>query len=150
MGYSLYESDAEKVSLNKELEFIENYFELEKMRYPNSYNIQLNIERNDDTIGLMIAPLLTFTFIENAFKYGLKNEESAYLSISISVLNDSVNFKIVNDVSEINNDKLIERGGIGMSNIKRRLELLYPNQYKLNINQFKNEFIVSLEIKLKL
>ncbi|WP_286848243.1 histidine kinase, partial [Sphingobacterium sp. UBA7253] len=68
MGYTLYDSDAEYVSLAKELDFIENYFSLEKMRYPKSYKIELNIEGRAHAHALTIAPLLTFTLIENAFK----------------------------------------------------------------------------------
>lgn len=148
MGYSLYESNAEKVLLYKELEFIENYFALEKMRYPSSYSIQLNIEENEKVTSLMIAPLLTFTFIENAFKYGLKNEETAHLSISVSILKNKFSFKIINDISDLAQNNTAEKKGIGLSNIKRRLELLYHNQYELEIKKTKSEFSVSLVINL--
>lgn len=72
MSYTLYESNSEKVELWKEVEFVKNYFELEKMRYSADRKIQHEFPIETDCKGLKIAPLLTFTFIENAFKYGLK------------------------------------------------------------------------------
>ncbi len=85
MSYTLYESNTEKVTLTKELEFIQNYFNLEKMRYPADKNIRLNISGDVDAKGLYIAPLLTFSCIENAFKYGLKTTEGSFIFLDIKV-----------------------------------------------------------------
>ncbi|MCD9855281.1 sensor histidine kinase [Epilithonimonas sp. JDS] len=146
MSYTLYESNSEKVSLEKELDFIRNYFELEKMRYPKDKNIQLEILDDDQIAGLYIAPLLTFTFIENAFKYGLKNSDKQFINQKIKIENDTFYFVLKNDFDKTEIKK--EFGGIGLENIKKRLHLLYPNQHDLKISTFENSFKVELKINL--
>ncbi len=149
MGYTLYDSDAEYVSLAKELDFIENYFSLEKMRYPKSYQIELNIEGRAHAHALTIAPLLTFTLIENAFKYGLKNEEASYVILTIHISKDQVTFKIKNDKDVFNTVKTPSFTGIGIKNLQKRLQLIYPNQSDLHIIDSSNEFSVALNIALQ-
>lgn len=146
MSYTLYESNSEKVALEKELDFIRNYFELEKMRYPKDKNIQLEIIGDDQISGLYIAPLLTFTFIENAFKYGLKNSANQFIDQKIKVEHDIFYFVLENDFDKTEIKK--EFGGIGLENIKKRLQLLYPNQHDLKITTLKNSFKVELKINL--
>ncbi|WDF45174.1 sensor histidine kinase [Chryseobacterium sp. KACC 21268] len=146
MSYTLYESNSEKVSLEKELDFIRNYFELEKMRYPRDKNIHLEILGDDQIAGLYIAPLLTFTFIENAFKYGLKNSANQFIDQKIKVESDTFYFVLENDFDKTEIKK--EFGGIGLENIKKRLQLLYPNQHDLKITTLENSFKVELKINL--
>lgn len=146
MSYTLYESNSEKVALEKELDFIKNYFELEKMRYPKDKNIELKIIGDDQISGLYIAPLLTFTFIENAFKYGLKNSENQFINQKIKIENDTFYFVLENDFDKTEINK--EFGGIGLENIKKRLHLLYPNQHDLKISTSENSFKVELKINL--
>ena len=146
MSYTLYESNAEKVALEKEIDFIKNYFELEKMRYPKDKNIQLNISGEDEVSGLYIAPLMTFTFIENAFKYGLRNSQYQFIKQEIKIKNDTFYFILENDIDKSEIRK--EFGGIGLENIKKRLQLLYPNQHILNIQTLENSFRIELKINL--
>ena len=146
MSYTLYESNTEKILLKKELGFIKNYFELEKMRYPTGSDVVCQIEVEASLKSLKIAPLLTFTFIENAFKYGLKSNHEKYLKMDITVHDDVFNFYLQNDCSHHNKDNIL--GGIGIENTKKRLQLLYPNQYELEINNADNKFEVRLKINL--
>ncbi|WP_312765922.1 sensor histidine kinase [Epilithonimonas sp.] len=146
MSYTLYESNAEKVSLEKEIGFIKNYFELEKMRYPKDKNIQLNISGEDDVSGLYIAPLMTFTFIENAFKYGLRSSQNQFIRQEIEIKNNTFYFVLENDIDKTETQKGF--GGIGLENIKKRLQLLYPNQHILNIQTLENSFRIELKINL--
>lgn len=146
MSYTLYESNSEKVALKKELDFIRNYFELEKMRYPKDKNIQLEIIGDDQISGLYIAPLLTFTFIENAFKYGLKKSYNQFFNQKIKIENETFYFVLENDFDKTEIKK--EFGGIGLENIKKRLQLLYPNQHDLKISTLENSFKVELIINL--
>lgn len=148
MAYTLYESNAEKVPLTKELEFIENYFELEKMRYEGK-RIQLQVLGKENAEGLYIAPLLTFTFIENAFKYGLKDMRNSFLQILIQITDNSFFFILKND-KEGNKfkQKHTNLGGIGVENAKKRLNLIYPTTHILEINETEIDFEVSLKIKL--
>ncbi|MDW8549591.1 sensor histidine kinase [Epilithonimonas ginsengisoli] len=146
MSYTLYESNSEKVALEKELDFIKNYFELEKMRYPKDKNIQLEILGGNQLNGLYIAPLLTFTFIENTFKYGLKHSKNQFIDQKIKIENKTFYFVLENDFDKSEIKK--EFGGIGLENIKKRLQLLYPNQHDLKISTFENSFKVELKINL--
>lgn len=146
MSYTLYESNSEKVALEKEIDFIKNYFELEKMRYPKDKNIQLEISGEDEISGLYIAPLMTFTFIENAFKYGLRSSQNQFIKQEIEIRNGLFYFVLENDIDPAEIKK--EFGGIGLKNIKKRLQLLYPNQHILNIQTLENSFRIELKINL--
>ena len=146
MSYTLYESNSEKVELWKEVEFVKNYFELEKMRYSAGKKIHCEFPTERDCKGLMIAPLLTFTFIENAFKYGLKSKESAFLNLKIKIENGKFIFVIENDFEENKNKNI--PGGIGMENVRKRLQLIYPKDFHLEILSPQNVFRVHLTINL--
>ncbi|MCC9070645.1 sensor histidine kinase [Flavobacterium sp. F-65] len=146
MSYTLYESNTEKVALEKELGFIKNYFELEKMRYSADKNIQFHIPNEEDVLGLYIAPLLTFTFIENAFKYGLKGNKEQFIYLEIKVQDKKFSFQLENDVEQ--GMKNNEFGGIGITNARKRLQLLYPNKYQLDIENLETKFKVNLIIDL--
>ena len=144
MSYTLYESNTEIVRLEKELDFIKNYIALEKMRYADETDVQVVIE--GQTAGLFVAPLLTFTFIENAFKYGLKSK-NAFIKLDIKIENNTFWFSLENDSEATENDSNF--GGIGVENARKRLELLYPDQYKLEIERLQNSFKVDLKIVLR-
>ncbi|MCV9934077.1 sensor histidine kinase [Flavobacterium sp. LS1R47] len=146
MSYTLYESNTEKVALEKELDFIKNYFELEKMRYSAHKNIQFHIPEGEDLSGLYIAPLLTFTFIENAFKYGLKGNQKQFIHLEIKVQDRKFYFELENDVEQGIHDN--EFGGIGITNARKRLQLLYPNKHQLDIENLETKFKVNLKIDL--
>ncbi|WET03132.1 sensor histidine kinase [Flavobacterium sp. YJ01] len=144
MSYTLYESNTEIVRLEKELDFIKNYIALEKMRYDEKTDIQVHIE--GQTAGHFVAPLLTFTFIENAFKYGLKSKNS-FIKLNIKIENNTFWFSLENDLEERANESSF--GGIGIENARKRLELLYPNQYEFEIKRLENSFIVDLKLVLR-
>lgn len=146
MSYTLYESNTEKVALEKELDFIKNYFELEKMRYSANKNIQFHIPEGEDLSGLYIAPLLTFTFIENAFKYGLKGNKEQFIYLNIKIQDRTFYFELENDVEQGIKDN--EFGGIGVRNARKRLQLLYPNKHQLDIENLETKFKVNLKIDL--
>lgn len=147
MSYTLYESNTEKVPLDKELDFIKNYFELEKMRYPADKNIQINISDGGNTSGLYIAPLLTFSCIENTFKYGLRSQKEQFILLDIKTENNTFYFQLENDIEIMNQDQSV--GGIGLENMRKRLALLYPEQHELRIENTGNRFKVTLKIVLE-
>ncbi len=146
MSYTLYESNTERVPIQKELEFIENYFFLEKMRYSSNKDIKLTIVNSSET-QFEIAPLLFFSFIENGFKYGLKSTKGNFLHIKVEITNNILYFSIENDKENTSEKSVF--GGIGVQNAKKRLNLLYPNRHKLEINDNENSFFVSLRINLQ-
>lgn len=147
MAYTLYESNTEKVPVQKELDFIQNYFYLERMRYSLDKDITLEISTPDHIDHVQIAPLLCFTFIENGFKYGLKSAGDNFLKISIDIVNNIFYFAIEND-KENNSVKKTSLGGIGVKNIEKRLNLIYPNSHELVIEDRESSFFVSLSINL--
>lgn len=147
MAYTLYESNTEKVPVEKELDFIQNYFYLERMRYSADKEITLEISVPDDIENIMIAPLLSFTFIENAFKYGLKSKNDNFLKINISIVNNIFYFAVENN-KEKNSIKTTTLGGIGVKNIEKRLKLIYPHNHEILIEDRDTSFFVSLSINL--
>jgi two-component system, LytTR family, sensor kinase len=147
MRYTLYESNAEKVPLEKELTYLKNYVMLEKRRYKAGTDITFNIE-DSELDGQAIAPLLTFTFIENGFKYGLRSKNQRFLKTNISIENGNFYFTICNDKDE--GKKIAgEVGGIGLLNIRKRLELIYPGKHELKIEDRGKSFYVSMMINLQ-
>lgn len=145
MRYMLYDSSAEKVPLVKELSYLENIIELQSLRQKNKNFIKYNVQGNP--ANLMISPMIFIPFIENAFKHGDKSNNSNGINIKIEIANDSVSLDVQNDISEVNAIK-DSVGGIGLYNVKRRLELLYPNKFVLDILETKTSFKVDLKIEL--
>jgi len=146
MRYILYESNAEQVPLTRELEFLKNYVLLEKMRYKNNKNIVFDLDdSNIDT--QMIAPLLTFTFVENGFKYSLKPKHDGFLRINVFINNNIFHFSIINDKEENREERKFS--GIGTVNIRKRLELLYPGKHELKIEDQGKSFFVEMKINLQ-
>ncbi|MGN6603507.1 MAG: sensor histidine kinase [Ginsengibacter sp.] len=145
MRYTLYESNGDKVPLKKELQYLQNYVQLERMRYKRDACIVCEID-DSNVADQEIAPLLTFTFVENAFKYGLKRKNEGFIKLFISVDRTAFYFTIQNDKKQ----KLATSsvGGIGLENAKKRLELLYPGKHTLRIEDRGKEFSIDLIINL--
>lgn len=146
MSYTLYESNAERVPLTKEIEFIKNYVELEKMRHGEEKSISIILPNENEAKGKAIAPLLTFSLIENAFKYGLKNKENAFLNLKIEVKDHQFSFNVENDF--LPKTELKNFGGIGLENLKKRLQIIYPEKHTLLVTKNKNTFNVQLDIEI--
>jgi two-component system LytT family sensor kinase len=144
MRYMLYETDNRAVLLEKEIDYIKNYIELQKLRLNNIENININI--HGDTKNKYIEPLLLISFIENAFKYGTDYKGTAYVKIVIKIEENILTFWVENKIE--NNKKDPENSGIGLTNIQNRLNLLYPNAHELTINQDDQFYRVNLNIKL--
>ena len=147
MSYTLYESNHEKVALGKELEFLKNYIELERMRYPSDKNIQFRFPEDKALFGYFIPPLLTFTFIENAFKYGINPDEDSFVSIEISIIEKNLFLVIENSI--VNLVTLdTSKSEKGIENTKKRLDVFYSGKYSLAITNNKKTFKVELKLSL--
>lgn len=144
LSYVLYDCKSPEVSLEKEIEIMKNYIDLEKERYRNSLDISINIE--GDIGGNYIAPLLLLPFIENAFKHGTSEQlEKSWLSMDISVKQNIFRCKIVNS----KNDSLVAaQKGIGIENVKKRLSYLYPGRHELRLDDEGHFFVVSLVLDI--
>ncbi|OQD43126.1 sensor histidine kinase [Croceivirga radicis] len=151
MRYLIYDANKKKYqSLKKELEFLENYIELERIRHTQNLNLVYHVEGNPR--DKKIIPLLLINFVENAFKHGAnKSIEKVDILIDLIIKEDWLTFKINNTKPT---QKFItvskkDKGGVGLTNVKKRLELRYAeNEYDLNITETKTNFQVELNLKL--
>jgi len=147
MDYMLLQSTASQVGLQSEIELIKNYIDLEKLRYLDKLKSSFDIKGKPTSIK--ISPLLLLPFVENAFKHGIsQNTNSNWLIIFLNIEKDHIKFSIENSKPEtVKEQMLIKNHGIGLKNVKRRLELIYPGKHKLEINDNKHYFSVELLIK---
>jgi len=147
MRYMLYEANEDKVPLTNELNFINNYFELQKLRSDEKTEISLNI--TGEAGNLMIAPLLFLPFIENSFKHGVKGDpEAGFTRISINIGDEDIQLNVINNKGKIDKIENDESQGIGLQNARRRLELLYPQNHILSVNDMNDSFEVKLKVVL--
>nr|WP_199000799.1 histidine kinase [Flavobacterium sp. ASV13] len=144
MRYMLYETDNKTVALEKEINYIQNYIELQKLRLNNIEDIVINV--HGDTKNKHIEPLLLISFVENAFKYGTDYKGAAHVKIKVFILDNSLDFWIENTIENYVKDP--ENSGIGLVNIQNRLDLLYPNAHQLTITQDNQYYRVHLNLEL--
>ncbi len=143
LRYVLYESGEEKVALEKDIQYINNYIDLQRIRL--SSKITLNYTVNGKLEGNKIAPLMLISFIENAFKHGISYSQPSIIDIDIAVFEKTLTLKVSNPV--IKSDTFTQ-GGLGLRNVTRRLELLYPAKHTLDISHNDSLYIVNLKIDL--
>lgn len=143
MSYMLYESNTPKVSLNKEITYLQNYLDLEELRFGQRLTISFKMEGKTEEV--YIPPLILILFIENSFKHGVKNiVDKIEIDICLKVENGSLFFQVKNPVPE--NNASPKTTGIGLKNVRRRLDLLYGNNYSLDELKKEKEYTVSLKI----
>jgi sensor histidine kinase YesM len=144
MRYVLNETKHDWVPLEKEILFINNYIDLQKVRLTDKMTIQFNV--TGDVEGQQIAPLILMPLIENAFKYGVSTKQPSEIVMNLNVDDKGINFSAKNSIhrGENNNNN---NTSIGLQNTRRRLELLYPEKHVLSIKEEKNEFIVNLILR---
>lgn len=144
MRYLLQDSYQDEVWLEKEIHYITNYIELQKSRLRNS--VLITFTANGNFSSKKIAPLILFTFIENAFKYGVNPDEKSEIVINITLNTNELDLLVFNRIVATNN---IESSNIGIKNTKERLALFYPQKHSLHIAENKETFTVNLKILLK-
>lgn len=145
MRYMLYDAANDKVMLEQEVDYINNFIALHKLRYRESDFVKFTVIGN--TSNITIPPMIFLPFIENAFKHGT-NTVANGIEIVLKVEPDKLVFSCKNRIKELNVTEKGIPGGVGIKNIRRRLELLFPNTYELNLTKSKNEYIVNLKISL--
>ena len=133
LRYSLYSNENREVPLEKELLFIKNYISLMKLRLNSLVSLDANIDENIGN-GKFIAPMLLITLIENAFKHGVSGSSQSYINIKISVTDNCLNC-IVSNSYHPKNESDKSGSGIGIANLKRQLDILYPNRHNFEIKQ---------------
>jgi hypothetical protein len=143
--YILNDCDRPFVPLKKEISMIQDYVELERIRYGSKLNLNLHIR--GDSSGKLISPLLLIPFVENSFKHGTSRMLThPWIRLEITIENNLLDFRISNNRPEKHENSL--RKGIGLTNVKKRLELLYPNAHSLSIVENEMSYDVSVKIAL--
>jgi two-component system, LytTR family, sensor kinase len=143
LRYMLYESAELKVPLEKDIMYLNNYIDLQRMRLSSKVHIHYHVEGQFEENT--IAPLLLITFIENAFKHGISYTRASVINIDIKIFEKTLTLLVSNPVTETNS---FTNGGVGLKNVARRLELLYAGNYLLDIIQNDHLHIVNLKINL--
>ncbi|WP_313376585.1 histidine kinase [Chishuiella sp.] len=148
MRYIIYETKHHSSTLNKEIEFIKHYIKLMELRIPQSTKVIFNYPNHVN--DLSISSMVLLPFIENAFKHGITYNKEDEIVIELSIEDTILTFNVRNPISQVKINDLEDSNGIDLSNTKRRLDLLYPNQYNLQINEDKEkqEFIIKLKLNL--
>ena len=144
MGYLLYETQTEKMPLQKEIQFINSFVELMQLRYSDKVKIELQIPERLPSVT--IPPLMFISFVENAFKYGISYQHPSYIHIRFSFEEGLLQFEIENSVH--GKHEKVENSGIGIENTRKRLDLIYGSNYELKIDESPQIFKVKLNIPL--
>jgi hypothetical protein len=145
LDYILYRIDAPKIAITNEIKIIENYIELEKIRFTD--RVHLTFTSSFKSKDIQIPPMLIIPFVENAFKHGVgKSMDKSWIKISIEETDQMLNIEVSNTKSQ--NILKSETGGIGLLNVKKRLDLIFNDSYKLDISERNNRFDVFLSIPI--
>lgn len=144
LSYMLYDCKATEVRVEKELEIMKNYIELERERYGDKIDVSWNVE--GEIKDKFIAPLMMLPFLENAFKHGTSEQiEKSWLSVDVSVKDNTLKVKIVNSKNEY---VPYSDNGIGIANVRKRLQFIYPDNHGLKLSDEGLFFVVALSIRL--
>lgn len=144
MRYMLNESMDAEVPLDKELAYIKDFINLQQLRIKDCLALQMDV--SGDTAKVWIAPLILINFLENAFKHGVLNDVNHPVTVKVNAENDKVYFLITNKISDGNKDG---QKGIGLTNVQRRLDLLYPRRHRLEIICDEDQYSVELHLTAK-
>jgi two-component system sensor histidine kinase AlgZ len=140
MRYSIYEGEKDTVDLREEIDFLKNYIELHKMRYHKVISVDFICDIDENR---KVVPLLFIILLENAFKHGVENlRENTYIKINLTTSQNEICFTIENNYEKVDN-----QSGIGLKNLKRRLQLIFPNQHELTFSVTENVYLAKLILK---
>lgn len=145
MSYVLGEAGADYVSLKKDIDHLQAFIELNRLRLTEKSPVTFTLEGNID--GLSIAPLLLLPFVENAFKYGVSNSADSPIEISLKIIGKQLQFTCKNQIFRYDVE-IPSQHGIGIANTRRRLALMYPNQYNLQVVEAPFTYEVALQLDL--
>ncbi|MFC2135487.1 sensor histidine kinase [Bacteroidota bacterium] len=148
LRYVIYDSDVEKINLTKEVNQIYRLIELHKLRFAKEDNVKIDFRTKGDINGVEIPPMLLIPLVENAFKHGISLSKKSYVNIDLKIVNSELKFSVENIIQKKTKHINEEKSGLGLSNVKRRLELIYPDNHELIVDD--NGQIYNVELKLKL
>lgn len=147
LRYMLYEKDDKRISLENEVKYLSNYIDLQKVRFGDYVKIDFDVNASDSSKS--IEPMLLIPFVENAFKHGVGLIENPFIKIELETNTEELRFKVTNKFSSDSKEVKDGASGIGLNNVKRRLELLYPKKYELNVSESENLYTTNLKLNFK-
>jgi two-component sensor histidine kinase len=148
MRYMIYDSNVAEISLAREMEHIDSYLEVARLKFAKDESVDIQIEKEGNFRAYKIAPLLLIPFVENAFKHGVGSKGDGFIHLSFQVSDGTLNFRIENPILD-KEESLKKHPGIGLDNVRKRLEMLYPNRHQLDILDTEDKFEVKLTVKLE-
>ena len=149
MRYMLYETNHETVPLKNEVQYLENYIQLQLLKFSKQDQIKFSFEKKGSIDQLSIAPMILLPFVENAFKYGINYESQTLIVLYLEGTADEIMFRVTNSNHSIIHKLKEEKNGIGLDNVKRRLQLIYPQRHTLVIDDKPDIFFIQLQLKLQ-
>lgn len=149
MRFMLHENQQPKISLSREIDYLRNYLDLQMLRFGSQENLDVDFQINTDGCQGQIAPMLLIPFVENAFKHGISAKEKSWIRMNLRCISGSVHLDLVNSVHPAKStERSNETSGIGLENVKKRLNLVYPNRHQLNIVSNDSDFFVHFSVQI--
>ena len=148
MRFMLHENNQDKIPVEREKEYLMNYVDLQNLRIKGHDNIEVTFNRNEESCTGEIAPMLLIPFVENAFKHGVSLQKKSWVKISLRCMAGSIHLDVNNSIHRPLDDMEKNSNGIGLENVRQRLNLLYPENHELVIRENDSEYFVHLSIKL--
>ncbi len=149
MRFMLHENVQDKISLTRDIDYLENYIELQKLRTSRSADIVIDTQIDPQVNSLEITPMLLIPFVENAFKHGISLQQPSYIKITLQTKDKTLYFDVHNSIHiKPDTDPEKFKSGIGLQNVKQRLALLYPGKHELIIRESAKEFFIHLTMQL--
>ncbi|QGW29456.1 sensor histidine kinase [Phnomibacter ginsenosidimutans] len=146
MRYMLYETNAAKVSLQQEINYLQHYLDLQTMRFADDMQIQFTV--GHIPADAQIEPMLLIPFVENACKHGRLSNDTSHVTVNVFCADGCLHLNVVNTIGDSNEIKAIGASGIGLANVQRRLDLLYQHQHTLTIIPSPTHFHIHLKVDL--
>lgn len=150
MRFMLHENQLPRIPLSREINYLKNYLDLQMLRFGAQANLETDFQINEYQCAGEIAPMLLIPFVENAFKHGISSKEKSWIRLNLRCISGTVHLDLVNSVhpDKPASEQSQEESGIGLENVKSRLQLVYPDRHQLNIISNDTDFFVHLSIQL--
>ncbi|MFD1817140.1 Histidine kinase [Pseudarcicella hirudinis] len=149
MRFMLHENHQKGIPIRKEIEYLYNYIDIQRMRLDESHSVEIKINIQEPERSIFITPMLLNPFVENAFKHGISFRKPSWIYITLTYDPDKLYFKVHNSFFQKNeHDPEKEHSGVGLDNVKKRLDLIYPDRYSLDIQSSDHDFFISLVLAI--
>lgn len=147
MRYMIYEANVDQIDIIKEIEQIRRFIELQKLKYSEEDDVKIKFQVDGKLTGIQVPPMLLMPLVENAFKYGISIKKPSNIDINLNIDEGKLFFSVENSIHTTKSQKSKE-SEVGLMNVRRRLELLYPNAHVLTVQNQGNKFYAGLEIEV--